>query len=87
MGSKAAIYSLELHILELWKLRNLEVHGDTPEKTETIHRTTMITEIIQIQNSLTFVPHYDRDLISRDEISLKKCLQPLYQRTYMAQEC
>jgi hypothetical protein len=25
------------HLLELWTLRNLEVHGDTPERTESIH--------------------------------------------------
>jgi hypothetical protein len=40
------------YILELWKIRNLEVHGDTPEKTETIHHTPMIREIIRIQSSL-----------------------------------
>jgi hypothetical protein len=59
------------YILELWKLQNLAVHGDTPIKTETIHQTTMITEIIHIQNILTHLPLSDRELISRDETSLR----------------
>jgi hypothetical protein len=48
------------YILELWKLRNLAVHSDTSDKTEPIHRTTMITEILHIQNLLTHLPLSDR---------------------------
>jgi hypothetical protein len=60
------------YILELWKLRNSDVHGDTPEKTETIRRTTMIVEILHIQTSLNFLAMLDRQLISRDETSLRE---------------
>jgi hypothetical protein len=51
------------YILELWKLRNSE--------TETIRRTTMIAEILHIETSLNFLPMLDRQLISRDQTSLR----------------
>jgi hypothetical protein len=59
------------YILELWELRNKDVHGDTPEKAETIKQTHIIDEIIHIQGSHSHLLVSARALISRDRISLR----------------
>jgi hypothetical protein len=64
------------HMLELWSIRNQEVHGETPEQTEEINRTTMIAEIIDIQQSHQHLPISSRELISRDKTSLQDMPTP-----------
>jgi predicted Abi (CAAX) family protease len=75
------------HILQLWAIRNQEVHGETPEQIELIHRTTMIAKIVDIQNSHQHLPLSACDLISRDEAALRAMSTPQYHRIYMAPEC
>jgi hypothetical protein len=60
------------HILELWSVRNSEVHGDTLEQTEQVHRTTMIDEIVEIQNAHQHLPASALELISRDKAALQE---------------
>jgi hypothetical protein len=60
------------HILELWLVRNSEVHGDTPEQTEQFHRTTMIDKIVERQNAHQHLPASAWELISRDKAALQE---------------
>jgi hypothetical protein len=57
--------------LELWELRNKEVHGETPEKIEIIRRQSMIDEIKHIQMAHAHLSASARALIRRDVISLR----------------
>jgi hypothetical protein len=59
------------YILQLWEARNQETHGDTPKKSEVIKRQNMIDEVLHIQSTHTDLPLTARQLISRDQISLR----------------
>jgi hypothetical protein len=59
------------YILELWELRNKELHGEAPEKAVSIRRQQMIDEILHIQNTHTHLSLSDRELINRDIILLQ----------------
>jgi hypothetical protein len=59
------------YVLELWAIRNQEVHRETPEQIESIHRTTMIAEIVKIQEAHQHLPLSARDLISRNDTALR----------------
>jgi hypothetical protein len=50
--------------LEIWSVRKSEVHGDTLEQIESINRTTMIDEIVEIQHAHQHLPASARELIS-----------------------
>jgi hypothetical protein len=59
------------YIIQLWSVRNTEVHGDTKEKTEYIKRQEMIQEILYIQSTHTHLSMDERSLINRDINSLQ----------------
>jgi hypothetical protein len=69
-GSKVLAINWKF-ILELWDLRNKEVHGDTPETAAFIRRQNMINEIKHIQETNTHLPASAKALINRDVISLR----------------
>jgi hypothetical protein len=59
------------YILQLWKVRNTEVQGESQEKRVHIKRQEMIQEILSIQNTHKHLPMEARSLIDRDEKSLQ----------------
>jgi hypothetical protein len=52
-------------------VRNKEVRGDTPKKSEVIKRQNMIDEVVHIQSTHTDLPLTAKQLKSRDQISLQ----------------
>jgi Reverse transcriptase (RNA-dependent DNA polymerase) len=58
------------HILDMWSIRNQEIHGSTPAEAERIQRDNLIEEIIFIRDQHQDIPLSTRDLINKDRSEL-----------------
>jgi hypothetical protein len=65
-------YTKEVYIqcrTQLCEVRNKEINGETPDKSEVIRRQNMIDKVLHIQSTHIDLPLAARQLISRDQIS------------------